>query len=83
MDDSDSQISSFDSIYADPDYRMDYCVSSQVHQVIYSAFRSVILTFQSNLKVNIRRACRVKRMTCRLKSDRGSSVVRPRSFKEV
>ena len=29
------------------------------------------------------RACRVKRMTCRLKSDRGSSAVRPRSLREV
>ena len=27
--------------------------------------------------------CRVKRMTCRLKSDRGSSAVRPRSLREV
>jgi hypothetical protein len=27
--------------------------------------------------------CRVKRMTCRLKSDRGNSVVRPRSLREV
>ena len=29
------------------------------------------------------RVCRVKRMTCRLKSDGGSSVVRPRSLREV
>ena len=27
--------------------------------------------------------CRVKRMTCRLESDRGSSVVHPRSLREV
>jgi len=27
--------------------------------------------------------CRVKRMTCRLKSDRGNSAVRPRSLREV
>jgi len=33
--------------------------------------------------VNICKAYRVKRMTCRLKSDRGSSVVRPRSLREV
>jgi len=27
--------------------------------------------------------CRVKRMTCRLKSGRGNSAVRPRSLREV
>jgi hypothetical protein len=32
---------------------------------------------------NTCRVCRVKRMTCRLKSDHGSSVVRPCSLREV
>lgn len=53
MDYSDSQIFSSDSFYADPDYLMDPYVSSQVHRVIYSTFQSVILSFQSDLKMNI------------------------------
>jgi len=79
----DSQISFADSFYADPDYSIDFYGSSRFHQVICSTFQSIILTFQSDLKVNISRVCRVKRMTCRSKSDRGSSAVRPRSWKEV
>jgi len=51
MDYSDSQISSSDSFYADPDYLMDPYVSLQVHRVIYSTFQSVILSFQSDLKM--------------------------------
>ena len=35
------------------------------------------------LKLKNSRACRVKRMTGWLKSDRGNSVVRPRSLREV
>jgi hypothetical protein len=53
MDYSDSQISSFDSFYADSDYPMDPYVRSQIHRVIYSAFQSIILTFQSHQKVKI------------------------------
>ena len=35
------------------------------------------------LKTFVSRVCRVKRMTCRLKSDYGSSVVRPCSLRKV
>jgi hypothetical protein len=35
------------------------------------------------LKFSACRACRVKHMTCRFKPDRGSSVVRPRSLREM
>jgi len=38
---------------------------------------------QSNPRLNISRVCRVKRMTCRLKAERGSSAVGPRSLREV
>ena len=38
---------------------------------------------QSNPRLNISRVCRVKSITCRLKSDHGSSAVRPRSLREV
>jgi hypothetical protein len=46
-------------------------------------FQIVILNIQNYHGVNISRACRVKRRTCRLKSDRGSSAVHPRSLREV
>ena len=46
-------------------------------------FQTVILAFRDHAQANIRRACRVKRMTCRLESDRGSLAVRPRSLREV
>jgi hypothetical protein len=36
-----------------------------------------------SLFLHVCRECRVKRMTSRLKSDRGSSVVLPRSWREV
>ena len=38
-------------------------------------------SFYTTLRIVI--ACRVKRMTCRLESDRWSSAVRPRSLREV
>jgi hypothetical protein len=53
FDYSDSQISFADSFYADPDYLIDSYVSSRVQRVICSTFRSVILSFQSNPRVNI------------------------------
>ena len=46
-------------------------------------FVPVMVTFQGGLRVRTCRVCRVKRITCRLKSDRGSSAVRPRSLREV
>ena len=55
MDESDSQISSFDSIYATHDYSMDSYMSSRIHRAIYSTFQSVILTFQSDQKAKIGR----------------------------
>ena len=43
----------------------------------------VMVSLKGGAKVDLCRACRVKRMTCRFKSDRGSSAVRPRSLREV
>jgi len=41
------------TIRADPHYPINSYISSRVHRVIYSTFRSAILTFKSNLKANI------------------------------
>jgi len=42
---------------------------------------SVIINLEGYLGVKSSRVCRVKRMTCRLKCDRGSSAVHPRSLR--
>jgi hypothetical protein len=46
-------------------------------------FQSVIFNAFLTSVLRTCRVCRVKRMTCRLKSDGGSSVVRPCSWREV
>ena len=46
-------------------------------------FQTEIIFLKGYLRTKTCRVCRVKRMTCRLKSDRGSSAVRPRSLREV
>jgi hypothetical protein len=55
----------------------------QGHLALFSFFPLVIISPQVNLLLQIHRACRVKRMTCQLKSDRGSSAVHPRSLREM
>ncbi len=41
-------------------------------KLLCACFLSVIFNLHSYLRVKTCRACRVKRMTCRLKSDRGN-----------
>jgi hypothetical protein len=53
------------------------------HLTRYPLFQSLIFNHMPCAELKISRVCRVKRMTCRLKSDRGSSAVRPRSLREV
>jgi hypothetical protein len=53
------------------------------YQIEGAWFQTLILTAMMNPKLLLCRVCRVKRMTCRLKSDGGSSVVRPCSWREV
>jgi len=48
FDYSDSHISFASSFYADPEYPIDFYMSSLVHRVIYSTFQSIIFVFQSN-----------------------------------